>query len=121
MGYVYILLTILFTVYGQLILKWRMNLKGQLPESFSGKIAFMFQAYLDPWILSGFLVAFFASVTWAMAMTKFPLSKAYPFMSLSYVLVFALSVLFFNEVVNLYKIIGFTLIIIGVFIVSQTA
>ena len=47
--YVYVLLTILLTVYGQLVLKWRMNMKGQLPSPFSEKVRFMFNAYLDPW------------------------------------------------------------------------
>jgi multidrug transporter EmrE-like cation transporter len=120
MGYLYVFLTISFTVYGQLVLKWRMNLKGQLPVEFSSKIKFMFNAYLDPWILSGFLVAFLASVTWSMAMTKFELSKVYPFMSLSYLIVFILSVFLFNESVNIGKIAGFILIVVGVFVVSKS-
>jgi multidrug transporter EmrE-like cation transporter len=119
MGYLYIFLTIFFTVYGQLVLKWRMNLKGQLPEAFSDKIQFMIHAYLDPWVISGFVVAFMASLTWAMAMTKFQLSQAYPFMSLSYVFVFALSVLLFNEEVNLYKIIGCAMVLLGTIIIAK--
>jgi multidrug transporter EmrE-like cation transporter len=121
MGYVYIFLTIFFTVYGQLVLKWRMSLKGQMPVGLKEKFIFMTHAYLDPWIVSGFLVAFFASVTWAMAMTKFELSKAYPFMSLSYVFVFILSVFLFKEQINTLKLIGFLLILSGVFVVSKSA
>jgi drug/metabolite transporter (DMT)-like permease len=96
-------------------------MKGQLPEAFADKIQFLIHAYLDPWIISGFVVAFMASLTWAMAMTKFQLSQAYPFMSLSYVFVFILSVILFKEDVNIYKIIGFLLILIGVFIVSKSS
>ncbi|MFN5370374.1 MAG: EamA family transporter [Bacteroidia bacterium] len=118
MGYLYIFLTIVFTVYGQLVLKWRMSLKGPLPNAFYEKMAFMLNAYLDPWILSGFAVAFLASMTWAMAMTKFQLSQAYPFMSLSYVLVFIMGVLFFNESITINKIFGYLLIISGTIILS---
>lgn len=121
MGYLYIFLTIAFTVYGQLVLKWRMNMKGQLPVAFTDKIQFMMHAYLDPWVISGFVVAFMASLTWAMAMTKFQLSQAYPFMSLSYVIVFALSVFLFNEEVNLYKIIGCALVLLGIIIIGRSS
>ncbi len=121
MGYLYIFLTIFFTVYGQLVLKWRMNMKGQLPPAFSDKIQFMMHAYLDPWILSGFFVAFMASLTWAMAMTKFQLSQAYPFMSLSYVVVFILSVFLFDEEVNLYKIIGCAMVLLGIIIIAKAS
>jgi len=95
-------------------------MKGQLPEGLQNKFHFMLQAYLDPWIISGFVVAFMASLTWAMAMTKFQLSQAYPFMSLSYLAVFVFSVLLFNETVNFGKIIGFALIIAGVIVVSRS-
>jgi drug/metabolite transporter (DMT)-like permease len=97
-----------------------MNLKGQIPDGLKEKIIFISHAYLDPWIISGFLVAFFASITWAMAMTKFQLSQAYPFMSLSYVFVFFFSVIFFKEDVNIIKLIGFSLILLGVIIVSKS-
>jgi multidrug transporter EmrE-like cation transporter len=116
--YVYVLLTILLTVYGQLVLKWRMNMKGQLPSPFSEKVRFMFNAYLDPWVLSGFGVAFLASITWAMAMTKLQLSQAYPFMSLSYIFIFFMSVLIFKESVTAFKIGGYLLIIAGIVLLS---
>ncbi|TAE74854.1 MAG: hypothetical protein EAZ85_03745 [Bacteroidetes bacterium] len=80
MGYIYILFTILFTVYGQLIIKWRMSLKGQMPENsdFLDKIWFMIGAFMDIWIISGLAAAFLASFFWAAALTKFQLSYAYP-------------------------------------------
>lgn len=93
-------------------------MKGQLPLDFLDKIKFMFTAYLDPWVLSGFGVAFLASVTWAIAMTKFQLSQAYPFMSLSYILVFLMSILLFNETVTLQKLIGYALIVSGIIFLS---
>ncbi|WP_163530152.1 EamA family transporter [Halobacillus ihumii] len=120
MGYFYILGTIVFTVYGQLMLKWRIEKYGSLPADVKDKILFLLQLLLDPLILSGFLSAFIASIFWMGAMTKFDISYAYPFMSLSFVLVFVLSVLLFQEPVTLYKVIGLGFIVTGIIITSQS-
>ena len=37
MHYIYILTTIVLTVYGQLVVKWQVDLAGALPESNWGK------------------------------------------------------------------------------------
>jgi hypothetical protein len=34
MGFIYIVLTIVFTVYGQLVIKWQMNNAGEFPLDF---------------------------------------------------------------------------------------
>ncbi|TAG07168.1 MAG: hypothetical protein EAZ44_00850 [Cytophagia bacterium] len=121
MGYIYIALTIFFTVYGQLVIKWRMSLKGQMPETefFLDKTWFMINAFMDFWIISGLAAAFLASFCWGAVLTKFELSFAYPFMSLSFVLVFILSLFIFDEVFTWSKLIGLSLIILGVFIISR--
>jgi len=86
LGYFYIFGTIFFTVYGQIVLKWRMNgIGGPLPEGLSDKIIFLFKILFDPWVFSGFFAAFVASFFWMAAMTKFDISYAYPFMSSAFV------------------------------------
>lgn len=116
MGYLYIFGCILFTVYGQLVLKWRMNLKGQLPAEITDKMLFMAKLFLDPWLLSGFGAAFIASLFWMAAMTKFEISFAYPFMSLSFVLVLILSILIFGETFSWGKVVGLLLIVAGIIV-----
>jgi multidrug transporter EmrE-like cation transporter len=119
-GYLYILGTIFFTVYGQIILKWRITKYGSLPVDFFNKALFLFKLLFDPLIFSGFASAFIASLFWMAAMTKFDLSFAYPFMSLSFVLVFILSALVFKEPVTTYKIIGLGFIVVGIIITSRS-
>lgn len=121
MGFIYIFLTIFFTVYGQLIIKWRMGFKGEMADdlAFFDKILFLINSFMDFWIISGLLSAFLASFAWAAALTKFELSFAYPFMSLSFVLVFILSLFLFQEQFTWSKLIGLSLIIAGVFITVQ--
>ncbi|WP_026702271.1 EamA family transporter [Salibacterium aidingense] len=121
MGYLYIFGTIFFTVYGQLMLKWRISKYGTLPAELMDKVIFLLKLLLDPLVLSGFLSAFVASMFWMAAMTKFDISYAYPFMSLSFMLVFFLSILLFNEPITTYKIIGLILIIAGILVTSQSA
>jgi multidrug transporter EmrE-like cation transporter len=120
MGFIYIFGTILFTVYGQLILKWRIEKYGSLPDHFYGKLSFLFGLLLDPFILSGFVAAVVASFFWMAAMTKLDLSYAYPFMSFSFVLVFFLSVWFFQEPVTVYKVVGLLLIVTGIMVTSRS-
>lgn len=119
MGYIFIGCTILFTVYGQLILKFRVSKHGALPPGLTDKLIYMFQLLLDPLVLSGFLAAFIASFFWMAALTKFEISYAYPFMALSYVIVIFLSVYLFNEPFTLNKILGMLFIVFGIIIIAK--
>jgi undecaprenyl phosphate-alpha-L-ara4N flippase subunit ArnF len=115
-GYLYIFGCIIFTVYGQLIIKWRMKLKGALPEQLSQKLSFLFKAFLDPYILTGFFAALIASIFWMAVMTKFEISFAYPFMSLSFFMVLFLSALLLGETITIGKVVGLLVIIFGLII-----
>ena len=120
MGYFYIFGTIFFTVYGQIVLKWRMNGMGSLPDGTGDKIIFLIKVLFDPWVFSGFFAAFIASFFWMAAMTKFDISFAYPFMSSAFVLVFLLSVILFDEVVTWQKVAGLLLIVAGIVVTSRS-
>lgn len=119
MGYAYIAATVLLTAYGQLILKWRLNLKGGMPDSLAAKMSFLLHVLIDPYVISSFVAAFLASLTWIAALTKFQLSTAYPFMSLSFVVVFLFSYLLLNETFTPYKLGGCILIIMGIVLLSR--
>ncbi|HLS08442.1 EamA family transporter [Lentibacillus sp.] len=120
MGYLYIIGTIIFTVYGQLVLKWQVDQAGSLPGALWEKLVFLLQLLLNPWIISGFLSAFLAALCWMAAMTKFNISFAYPFMSLSFVLVFLLSAVLFGDPVTIHKVVGLALVVAGLVVTSQS-
>jgi drug/metabolite transporter (DMT)-like permease len=120
MGFLYIFGCVLFTVYGQLILKWRMNQQQPLPDGLFDKVYELIKLIIfDPFILSGFVSAFLGSLFWMAAMTKFSLSFAYPFMSSAFVIVMFFSILLFGETLNIYKIAGTGLIVLGIIVLSQ--
>jgi multidrug transporter EmrE-like cation transporter len=118
MSYFYILLTVLLTVYGQIVIKWEVLKIGALPQV--GKLAFIISLLTNLWIVSALLAAFMASVTWMMAVSKLQLSVAYPFTSIAFVLILLSSSLIFHEAITPFKIIGVALIVIGVVIAAQT-
>ncbi|MFT4926362.1 MAG: multidrug transporter EmrE-like cation transporter [Phenylobacterium sp.] len=120
MGFLYIAGCILFTVYGQLVLKWRMNQQPELPVHWLDKgFALIKLILLDPFVFSGFFAALIASLFWMAAMTKFSLSYAYPFMSLAFVIVMFGSAVLFDEGLNVFKLAGTGLIIAGIFVLSR--
>jgi drug/metabolite transporter (DMT)-like permease len=112
-------MTVLLTVYGQLAIKWQVLKVGDLPQNNIDKIWFLLQLLLNPWVISAFLAALLASVTWMAAMTKLQLSHAYPFMSLAFILVMIFSGLLFHEPITIPKIVGLTVVVIGLIIGSQ--
>ncbi len=112
--YLYIFGTLFFTVYGQIILKWRLSqLKVVLPERMTDKVVYLIKLVFDPFVLSGFAAAFIASLFWMAAMTKFEITKAYPFMSLAPALVFVIGMVFLGEQFTIGKLVGLILIIVG--------
>jgi len=119
LDHIYIALTIALTVYGQLIIKWQVNQAGSLPPSVPDKLLFFSRLLLNPWVLSSLTAAFFAAIAWMGAMTKFPLSYAYPFVGSTFVLILIGSGLFLGETINSAKVIGTFLIIIGIIIASK--
>lgn len=114
--YFYIYGTLFFTVYGQIVLKWRLSQLKSLPDTFKEKLFFLFKSLLDPYIFSGFVAAFVASLCWMASMTHFEITKAYPFMSLAPALVFVIGILFLGETFTMGKLIGLLLILLGIIV-----
>jgi multidrug transporter EmrE-like cation transporter len=119
MSYAYVAFTILLTVYGQLIIKWQVADAGTFPENPADKLWFLARLLMNPWIVSALAAALLAALSWMAAMTKLDLSHAYPFMSLSFVLVVLASAWVLNEPLTGPKIAGIALICLGIAVGSQ--
>jgi multidrug transporter EmrE-like cation transporter len=117
--YVYIFGTILFTVYGQIVLKWQVAQAGGLPADASRKLNFILRMLLNPWVISSLAGAFLASLCWMAAMTRSRLSYAYPFTSLGFALVMLSSALFLGETLTWPKVLGVVVIMVGIAIGCQ--
>ncbi|MDO9010998.1 MAG: EamA family transporter [Gallionella sp.] len=119
MPYFYILMVILLTVYGQLVIKWQTSLAGVLPDELAAKIEFLIRLLLNPWVISGFFAALLATLFWMAAISRLQLSHAYPFISMTFVLVMIASGIFFHEPMSTMKVVGALFIVAGIAISSQ--
>ena len=117
--HVAILLTIGFTVYSQLIMRWQVTAAGSLPAEVGGKLQFVWVLLLQPWVISAIVASFLAGVSWMLVMSRFELSYAFPFMGLNFVLIFLASIVFFGEVLTLSKLLGSLLVIAGIVVLAR--
>ena len=108
--------TILLTVYGQIVFKWQGDKLSEFPETLGDRLFYVFKLLVNPWIFSSFAAAFFASLLWLGALRQMDLSVAYPFMSLSFVLVLFASAIFLGEALTFSKMLGVLIIMIGLVI-----
>ena len=110
----FIFATVLLGVYGQVVWKWQLDKTGAVPAGFSERVSYFVQLLLNPWIVSGFLGAGVAAICWLIALKKFEMTYAYPFVSLTFPGVLICGVLLFGEDLSWSKMIGTALILAGV-------
>jgi drug/metabolite transporter (DMT)-like permease len=118
-AYIFVAATILLGVYGQIILKWQTNRAGPFPTVTADRISYLRHFLLNPWVISSLCGAVLAAGAWIIALSKLELSRAYPFVSASFVLVLLLSALIFHEHLSPLKIVGAVLIISGLIVGTQ--
>ena len=118
--HIYIIFTILFTVYSQVIMRWQISKAGQLPDDLAGRFYFICGLFTNLWVLSGILATLFAGVSWMLVMTKFQISYAYPWISLNFLLMFLLGVWLFNETFNLHKLVATLFILVGIILMARS-
>lgn len=117
-GYLYILMTSIFTVIGELIIKWRVDsmefsLHGTAIEKITSAILLLF----DKYIMVGLFSAMLAALFWMAALSKFNLSHAYPMIiALLTILTVAASVYILGESMSYIKIIGVSIVVIGLMV-----
>ncbi|MGA9853593.1 MAG: hypothetical protein WBR15_11760 [Gammaproteobacteria bacterium] len=117
----FVIVTILFTVIGQVLIKWQAMHAGPLPSSWPDRATFFFRLVLNPWIITGLLSAVVAACAWILAMTRLPINVAYPIMSLTYPLIFFLGWLLFGETLSQWRIVGVLFILVGVAVIGINA
>lgn len=116
-GFLYVSVTLVLTVVGQIMIKWRVDEAGEFPET--GRLRFLFSVLIDPWVILAFVLAGIAALAYLAALANLELSRAYPVMALSFALVVLGSAAFFSEALSLTKVVGVAVITLGVFIATR--
>ncbi|BAI60312.1 conserved hypothetical protein [Methanocella paludicola SANAE] len=101
-----ILIGIVFASFGQLFFKVGANNVGEI--SFSNLLQ-LFNVY----IIVGLILYAIGSVFWIIALSKADLSYVYPFIALTFIVVYAFSILVLKEPFHAGRMIGTAIIIIG--------
>lgn len=121
-AHLFLVATIVLSVYSQLIMKWRISghfVDLKLPGGVLPKMGMMFTVLFDPFIFTGLVATFTSGLCWMVTMSKLEISYAYPFTALGFALVLVFSHFFFGESFNLMKLGGVLLIIGGIAVASQ--
>jgi len=119
--YLIILLSTSMSAFAQYFLKVGVG-RTNLLDSFKNHNLFytLKIVFTDFYIIIGFSLYFLSAVFWLFVLSKFNLSKAYPFASLGYVFTLMIGFYFLNEPVNLMSVLAIILIISGVFVLSYS-
>lgn len=116
----FILLTVVFTVIGQLLVKSGMLEVGPSPANPALLPQFFWRTLTNLRVLLGLACAVVAALSWTIALSRANLSFAYPFTALGVVLVLALSGMIFHEQVPVTRWLGVLIVCVGIFVASYS-
>ncbi|MFA4844559.1 MAG: EamA family transporter [Candidatus Margulisiibacteriota bacterium] len=118
MNYLIMIVSVLLAIAGQMLMKKGMMAFGTFPAS---QLLFkIVPMILNPWVFFGFACFGLSSLFWLVVLSRLPLSLVYPMVSLGYVLVAILSLIFFKEQVSLIRWAGIVTIVVGVLLISRS-
>lgn len=117
LAWVSVAVTIVGTVYGQLMLKYQLEEAGELPDH--GRVAFLLKLLLNPWVISVWVAAAIAALAWMRALAELELGRAYPFVGLTFIITLLGSAAFFSEQLTPPKVVGTIIIVAGIAVASQ--
>lgn len=75
-------------------------------------------SYINPRLATGLVLYVASTILWLLGLAKIPLSRAYPFTILTFILVYLGSALFLGERLTLSVIIGAALVLAGLLVVT---
>jgi drug/metabolite transporter (DMT)-like permease len=117
---VYILISVLAGAVGQIMLKKGMSSMGPLTFAFSELGSMLWRIGTNAFVVGGLAIYVSGTLFWLMALSRVELSYAYPFASLSYVVMLVASWLLFREDISVMRVLGTVVIGLGVFLISRS-
>ncbi|TNV21720.1 4-amino-4-deoxy-L-arabinose-phospho-UDP flippase [Buttiauxella sp. B2] len=119
MGYFWALMSVLLVSCAQLIMKWAMMTLPPVSQHAELLMAFLSLSSGALALFVGLFAYVFSMGCWFLALRRIALSKAYPLLSLSYVLVWATAIWlpWLNESFSTGKLVGVSVIFIGLLMV----
>lgn len=117
---VYILISVLSGATGQVLLKKGMSSMGPLTLSFDQLFNILWRIGTNPYVVIGLAIYVGGTVFWLAALSRVDLSYAYPFASLSYIVMLTAAWQLFGENITPMRVAGTLVVCLGVFLISRS-
>ncbi len=117
---VYILISVIGGAIGQVLLKKGMGSMGPLTITASQVSSLLWKMATNPFVVTGLGIYLLSTIFWLTALSRVNLSFAYPFASLSYILMLLASWLLLHETITPVRLAGAAVIIAGLFLIARS-
>jgi multidrug transporter EmrE-like cation transporter len=118
-----ILVSVTLAAVAQLTLKHGMNVvtgNGTTPLSLSEPLATVKRIALTPSVWGGLMIFAVSAAVWLLVLSRVSLSFAYPFASLTYVMILVFDRFVLHQPISALRYAGVALIIAGLVLISRT-
>jgi drug/metabolite transporter (DMT)-like permease len=115
-----ILFCVMLGSIAQLSLKHGLTTVGRFSADTSHLVGQFVKAFMNPFVITGFLLYGLSSLVWMFIISRVPLSLAYPMIAIGYVIVVLMSRVVLNEAVTPLRFAGTLVICAGVILVSRS-
>ncbi|HAZ28779.1 MAG TPA: hypothetical protein DCY48_03345 [Candidatus Magasanikbacteria bacterium] len=113
-----ILVNVALAVSGQVAIKIGMKQIGYITSG--NTLSLILKSFSNWYVLFGLGAYALAAVTWIVVLSRVELSYAYPLLSLGYVAIVLISILFLKEPLSIFRLLGTALIIAGVVLIFKS-
>jgi multidrug transporter EmrE-like cation transporter len=115
-----VLTGVLLNACAQLLLKAGTNRVGEFAFSLANLVPVGSRLVLSPYIAAGLGCYVVSVVVWILALSRVPVSIAYPMLSIGYVVNALAAWALFGEALGPQKLAGIAFIVVGVFLVARS-
>lgn len=115
-----VLAGVLLNAAAQLLLKAGTNAVGHFEFQLSNLVPIGLKLGLEPHILGGMACYAVSVMVWIMALSRVPVSIAYPMLSIGYVINAFVAWQWFGEALTAQKLAGIGLVVVGVYLVARS-
>lgn len=111
---------VLLNAAAQLLIKAGTNRIGEFAFSLDNVVPIGTRIASSPFILGGCFLYLVSVVVWILALSRVPVSIAYPMLSVGYIVNAVLAWWLFGESITAQKIVGIAFIMVGVYLVARS-
>jgi multidrug transporter EmrE-like cation transporter len=115
-----VLTGVLLNAVAQLLLKAGTNRIGEFAFTLENLVPVGLKVAASPFVLGGLACYAVSVVVWIMALSRVPVSIAYPMLSIGYIVNAGAAWFLFGESLTAQKLVGIGFIIVGVWLVARS-